>query len=59
MQRHIYGSNNVEVFADNTSLAVSTSFVEHWLGLLGSTPRVATFLSKNSPIVAALQKVSR
>ncbi|GAQ80052.1 Nicastrin [Klebsormidium nitens] len=56
LARHIYGSGSVEVFADNTSLAVSTEFVAHWLGLLGSTPRVAAFLSKTSPIVTALQK---
>jgi hypothetical protein len=57
LQRHIYGSSSVEVFADNTSLAISAEFVEHWLGLLGSTPRVAAFLSKTSPVVTALQKV--
>eukprot|EP00249_Psilotum_nudum_P021999 c28334_g1_i1 orf=591-2297(+) len=58
LARHIYGhqGRSIEVFADNSSLAVSSSYVHLWLDLLSRTPRVAPFLSKNDPIIAALRK---
>lgn len=59
MQRHIYGyeGKNIQIFADNSSLAVNPSYVKSWLDLLSRTPRVAPFLSKNDPIISALKKV--
>lgn len=59
MQRHIYGhqGKNIQIFADNSNLAVNPSYIRSWLDILSQTPRVAPFLSKNDPIVMALKKV--
>uniref|UniRef100_A0A2P2LI88 Nicalin n=1 Tax=Rhizophora mucronata TaxID=61149 RepID=A0A2P2LI88_RHIMU len=56
--RHIYGheGKDIEIFADDSSLAVNPSYVHSWLELLSRTPRVAPFLSKNDPLVMALKK---
>ncbi|OVA06056.1 Nicastrin [Macleaya cordata] len=58
LARHIYGhqGKNIEIFADNSSLAVSPSYINSWLDLLSRTPRVAPFLSKNDPFISALKK---
>lgn len=58
-QRHIYGhkGKNIQIFADNSSLAVNPSYIKSWLDLLSQTPRVAPFLSKNDPFILALKKV--
>ncbi|XVF19672.1 hypothetical protein REPUB_Repub11eG0131000 [Reevesia pubescens] len=58
LARHIYGhqGKNVQIFADDSSLAVNPSYVRSWLDLLSQTPRVAPFLSKNDPFVMALKK---
>ncbi|CAN4119190.1 unnamed protein product [Withania somnifera] len=56
--RHIYSQDGkgTNIFADNSSLAVNPSYVRSWLGLFSTTPRVAPFLSKNDPLIMALQK---
>ncbi|CAL1403856.1 unnamed protein product [Linum trigynum] len=55
--RHIYDQQeDMPVFADDSSLAVDLSYVRLWLDLLSRTPRVAPFLTKNDPLVAALKK---
>ncbi|XVF46952.1 hypothetical protein PTKIN_Ptkin03bG0069600 [Pterospermum kingtungense] len=56
--RYIYGhqGKNVQIFADDSSLAVSPAYVKSWLDLLSRTPRVAPFLSKNDPFVTGLKK---
>ncbi|CAB4313780.1 unnamed protein product [Prunus armeniaca] len=58
LARHIYGhkGKNVQIFADNSSLAVNPSYIKSWLDLLSQTPRVAPFLSKNDPFILALKK---
>lgn len=58
LARHIYGQQgkNINIFADNSSLAVSLSYIQSWLDLLSVTPRVAPFLSKNDAFVMALKK---
>ncbi|XWS52820.1 hypothetical protein CRYUN_Cryun11dG0105000 [Craigia yunnanensis] len=58
LARHIYGhqGKNVQIFADDSSLAVNPAYVRSWLDLLSRTPRVAPFLSKNDPFVTALKK---
>ncbi|XP_008799665.2 nicalin-like [Phoenix dactylifera] len=58
LARHIYGyqGRNIQIFADNSSLAVNPSYVKSWLDLLSRTPRVAPFLSKTDPIISALKK---
>ncbi|XWS73869.1 hypothetical protein CRYUN_Cryun02cG0166200 [Craigia yunnanensis] len=58
LARHIYGhqGKNVQIFADDSSLAVNPAYVQSWLDLLSRTPRVAPFLSKNVPFVMALKK---
>ncbi|KAJ4724930.1 Nicalin [Melia azedarach] len=58
LARHIYGyeGKNIQIFADNSSLAINPSYVRSWLDLLSQTPRVAPFLSKNDPFVLALKK---
>ncbi|KAJ0972734.1 hypothetical protein J5N97_020693 [Dioscorea zingiberensis] len=58
LARHIYGheGRNVQIFADNSSLAVNPSYINSWLDLLSKTPRVAPFLSKSDPLIAALKK---
>ncbi|KAK1413560.1 hypothetical protein QVD17_35335 [Tagetes erecta] len=58
MQRHIYGQEgkNINIFADNSSLAVSPSYIGSWLDLLSRTPRVAPFLSKDDAFIMALKK---
>ncbi|KAK6235228.1 hypothetical protein QQP08_026259 [Theobroma cacao] len=58
LARHIYGhqGKNVQIFADDSSLAVNPAYVRSWLDLLSQTPRVAPFLSKNDPFVMALKK---
>ncbi|KAG6557478.1 hypothetical protein Mapa_000751 [Marchantia paleacea] len=60
LAKHIYGleGKNIEVFADGSSLAVSPPYVKLWLDLLSRTPRVAPFLGKNAPIIAAIQKLA-
>jgi len=59
LQRHIYGlkGRNIDVFADNSSLAINPHYIWSWLDLLSRTPRVAPFLHKNDPFIAALKKV--
>lgn len=59
MQRHIYGyqGKNIEIFANNSSLAVNPFYISSWLEFLSQTPRVAPFLSKNDPFIMALKKV--
>ncbi|XP_024025058.1 nicalin-1 [Morus notabilis] len=56
--RHIYGHQEKETvtFADNSSLAVNPFYIRSWLDFLSRTPRVAPFMSKNDPLVLALQK---
>ncbi|MCD7467490.1 hypothetical protein HAX54_004949 [Datura stramonium] len=56
--RHVYSQElkGTNVFADNSSLAVNPSYVRSWLDLLSTTSRVAPFLSKNDPLIMALQK---
>ncbi|KAL9353989.1 hypothetical protein Peur_051959 [Populus x canadensis] len=56
--RHVYGyqGKNIQIFADDTSLAVNAPYIRSWLDLLSQTPRVAPFLSKNDPFVMALKK---
>jgi hypothetical protein len=58
LQRHIYGlkGKNIDVFAENSSLAINTHYIRSWLDLLSRTPRVAPFLQKNDPFIAALKK---
>ncbi|KAM1310145.1 hypothetical protein ACFX15_006548 [Malus domestica] len=58
LARHIYGheGKNIQIFADNSSLAVNPSYIKSWLDLLSQTPRVAPFLSKNDPFILALKK---
>ncbi|KAF3778862.1 Nicalin-1 [Nymphaea thermarum] len=58
LARHIYGQqqSNVQIFADGSSLAVNPSYIRLWLDLLSRTPRVAPFLSKNDPLILALEK---
>uniref|UniRef100_A0A7N0UXC4 Nicalin n=1 Tax=Kalanchoe fedtschenkoi TaxID=63787 RepID=A0A7N0UXC4_KALFE len=55
---HIYGlqGKKVDIFADNSSLAVNPHYVRSWLDLLSQTPRVAPFLSKTDPFILALKK---
>jgi hypothetical protein len=59
IQRHIYGcqGKNIQIFADDTSLAVNAPYIRSWLDLLSKTPRVVPFLTKNDPFVMALKKV--
>lgn len=59
MQRHIYRyeGKNIQVFADDSSLAVNPTYIRSWLDLLSRTPRVAPFLSKDDPFISALKKV--
>lgn len=59
LQRHIYGlkGKNIDVFAENSSLAINPHYIQSWLDLLSRTPRVAPFLQKNDPFIAALKKV--
>ncbi|KAK1382946.1 Nicalin [Heracleum sosnowskyi] len=56
--RHVYGQQgrNIKVFEENSSLAVQPSYIQSWLHLLSTTPRVAPFLLKNDPFVMALKK---
>ncbi|XP_054811555.1 uncharacterized protein LOC129312832 isoform X1 [Prosopis cineraria] len=58
LARHIYRheGKNIRVFADNSSLAVNPSYIRSWLNVLSQTPRVAPFLPKDDPFVAALKK---
>lgn len=58
-QRHIYGyeGKSIQIFADNSSLAVNPSYIRTWMDVLSRTPRVAPFLSKNDPLIMALKKV--
>ncbi|KAI3511387.1 hypothetical protein L1887_18540 [Cichorium endivia] len=58
LARHIYGQQGkkIDIFADNTSLAVNPSYIRSWLHLLSTTPRVAPFLSKDNPFIMALKK---
>ncbi|PHT29690.1 hypothetical protein CQW23_30715 [Capsicum baccatum] len=56
--RHIYSQEkkSISIFADDSSLAVNPSYIRSWLDLLSKTPRVSPFLSKNDPLVKALEK---
>ncbi|KAJ7546767.1 hypothetical protein O6H91_08G053800 [Diphasiastrum complanatum] len=56
--RQIYSQHTkpINVFVDNSTLSLNLAFVNRWSKLLSRTPRVAPYLSKNAPIVAALQK---
>ncbi|KAI4334206.1 hypothetical protein L6164_018924 [Bauhinia variegata] len=56
--RHIYGrqGKNIQIFADNSKLAVNPSYIRSWLDVLSRTPRVAPFLTKDAPFVMALKK---
>ncbi|KAL2328444.1 hypothetical protein Fmac_021871 [Flemingia macrophylla] len=58
LARHIYGhqGKNIQIFADNSNLAVNPSYVRSWLDVLSLTPRVAPFFSKDDPFVMALKK---
>ncbi|XP_062191677.1 uncharacterized protein LOC133895398 [Phragmites australis] len=58
LARHIYGlrGKNIDVFAENSSLAINPHYIQSWLDLLSRTPRVAPFLQKNDPFIAALKK---
>ncbi|KAG8371150.1 hypothetical protein BUALT_Bualt13G0056800 [Buddleja alternifolia] len=58
LARHIYGQEgkNIDIFADDSSLAVNPSYIRSWLDFLSTTPRVAPFLSKNDPLIVALKK---
>jgi len=58
LARHIYGlkGRNIDVFAENSSLAINPHYIQSWLDLLSRTPRVAPFLQKNDPFIAALKK---
>ncbi|TVU43853.1 hypothetical protein EJB05_10353 [Eragrostis curvula] len=58
LARHIYGlkGKNINVFAENSSLAINPHYIQSWLDLLSRTPRVAPFLQKNDPFVAAMKK---
>ncbi|XP_009123309.1 nicalin-1 [Brassica rapa] len=58
LARHIYGhqGKDIQIFADNSSLAVNRFYVKSWLDSLSQTPRVAPFLSKNEPLIMALKK---
>ncbi|CAI8616251.1 unnamed protein product [Vicia faba] len=58
LAKHIYGhqGKNVQIFADNSNLAVNPSYVRSWLDVLSQTPRVAPFLSKDDPFITALKK---
>ncbi|CAA2969358.1 nicalin-1 [Olea europaea subsp. europaea] len=58
LARHIYDlkGKDINIFADNSSLAVNPSYIRSWLDLLSRTPRVAPFLSKTDPIIMALKK---
>ncbi|CAI9768582.1 unnamed protein product [Fraxinus pennsylvanica] len=58
LARHIYDlkGKDINIFADNSSLAVNPSHIHSWLDLLSTTPRVAPFLSKTNPLVMALKK---
>ncbi|XP_071687756.1 uncharacterized protein [Rutidosis leptorrhynchoides] len=59
LARHIYGQEGkkVNIFADNSSLAVNPSYIGSWLYLLSRTPRVAPFLSKDDALIMSLKKV--
>ncbi|KAF3627273.1 hypothetical protein FXO38_16341 [Capsicum annuum] len=56
--RHIYSQEkkSISIFADDSSLAVNPSYIRSWLDLLSKTPRVEPFLSKNDPLIKALEK---
>ncbi|KAK3122483.1 hypothetical protein QOZ80_8AG0614270 [Eleusine coracana subsp. coracana] len=58
LARHIYGlkGKNIDVFAENSSLAINPHYIQSWLDLLSRTPRVAPFLQKNDPFITALKK---
>ncbi|XP_024535855.1 nicalin [Selaginella moellendorffii] len=58
LARYIYDQQDkhITVFADGSNLAVSRPYVQGWLNLLSRTPRMAPFLSRNSPIIAAFHK---
>uniref|UniRef100_A0A453S4U7 Nicalin n=1 Tax=Aegilops tauschii subsp. strangulata TaxID=200361 RepID=A0A453S4U7_AEGTS len=60
LARQIYGlrGRNIDVFADNSSLAISPHYIRSWLDLFSRTPRVAPFLQKNDPFIVALKKVA-
>ncbi|ONK57477.1 uncharacterized protein A4U43_C09F910 [Asparagus officinalis] len=58
LARHIYGhkGKDIQIFADNSSLAINSAYMNSWMELLSRTPRVAPFLSKNDPFISALKK---
>ncbi|KAK6936252.1 hypothetical protein RJ641_033282 [Dillenia turbinata] len=58
LARHIYGyqGKKIQIFADDSNLAVNPSYVKSWLDLLSQTPRVAPFLAKDDPLIVAFKK---
>lgn len=58
LARHIYGheAKNIQIFAENSRLAVNPAYISSWLSLLSRTPRVAPFLPKTDPLISALRK---
>ncbi|GJR14385.1 nicalin isoform X1 [Tanacetum coccineum] len=52
LARHIYGQQgkNINILADNSSLAVNPSYIRSWLDLMSRTPRVVPFLSRDSAL---------
>ncbi|XP_059278187.1 uncharacterized protein LOC132032574 isoform X2 [Lycium ferocissimum] len=60
LAEHIYSQEqkSINIFADDSSSAVNPSYIRSWLDLLSTTPRVAPFLSKNDPLIKALEKVA-
>lgn len=58
LARHIYGheAKNIQIFAENSSLAVNPAYISSWLSFLSRTPRVAPFLPKTDPLISALRK---
>ncbi|KAL8214177.1 hypothetical protein R6Q57_003626 [Mikania cordata] len=58
LARHIYDQDekNINVFVDNSSLAVNPSYIRSWLDLFSRTPRVAPFLLKEDAFIMALKK---
>ncbi|XP_073114497.1 uncharacterized protein [Elaeis guineensis] len=58
LAKHIYGhqGRNIQIFADNSSLAINPFYISAWLDLLSRAPRVAPFLSKTDPIISSLKK---
>ncbi|KAL9252189.1 BOS complex subunit ncln-like protein [Drosera capensis] len=58
LARHIYGhqGKNIQIFAENSSVAINPSYMSSWLDLLSRTSRVAPFLPKGDPFINALKR---